>query len=380
MKWSDRHLHVVSFDIPYPPTYGGVIDVYYKLAALAKQGVRVHLHCFSYGRPRAAQLDRLCASVSYYPRNVSKSQLFHRRPYIVVSRSSDKLIDRLAADTHPVLFEGLHSCHALKDPRLENRIRIVRTHNIEHDYYRNLAKVEQNIFKRYYFYNEATKLEQFEATLADAGQIAAISPGDADWFRGRYGHTFYLPAFHANDTVTVPEATGHYAFYHGNLSVGENNAAARYLVTRVFTETDLPLVIAGQNPSRELRDLVAGNPKVSLVENPTGEKVRQLLAEAQVNVLPTFQPTGIKLKLLTALFNGRHCVVNPAMVEHTGLDTLCTVAQTEEEFRQAVAGLAGRAVTEAEAQVRRQVLDEKFSNDRNIVLLLERLFSDSGQG
>jgi len=40
---ADKHLHIVSFDVPAPPSYGGVIDVYYKARALADLGVKVHL-------------------------------------------------------------------------------------------------------------------------------------------------------------------------------------------------------------------------------------------------------------------------------------------------------------------------------------------------
>ena len=39
----DRSIHVVSFDIPYPADYGGVIDVYFKLKALAQLGIKIHL-------------------------------------------------------------------------------------------------------------------------------------------------------------------------------------------------------------------------------------------------------------------------------------------------------------------------------------------------
>ncbi|MCX6283192.1 MAG: mannosyltransferase, partial [Bacteroidetes bacterium] len=42
----EQHLHIVSFDIPYPPDYGGVIDVYYKIKTLSEAGVKIHLHCF----------------------------------------------------------------------------------------------------------------------------------------------------------------------------------------------------------------------------------------------------------------------------------------------------------------------------------------------
>ena len=46
----DLHLHIISFDIPWPANYGGVIDVFYKAKALSEKGVKVHLHCFQYGR------------------------------------------------------------------------------------------------------------------------------------------------------------------------------------------------------------------------------------------------------------------------------------------------------------------------------------------
>ena len=45
-----KHLHIVAFDIPQPANYGGVIDVFYKIKALTNLGVKVHLHCYEYGR------------------------------------------------------------------------------------------------------------------------------------------------------------------------------------------------------------------------------------------------------------------------------------------------------------------------------------------
>ncbi|MFM7900589.1 MAG: glycosyltransferase family 1 protein, partial [Bacteroidota bacterium] len=155
MSVPDHHIHVVSFDVPYPPTYGGVIDVYYKIKALHAKGVKVHLHCFQYGREESTHLESLCEEVKYYPRNVSRAQLFTKLPYIVISRNSEKLIQELANDNYPILFEGLHTCGMLDDPRLDGRFKMVRTHNVESDYYRSLAKVERNVFKRYYFHNEA---------------------------------------------------------------------------------------------------------------------------------------------------------------------------------------------------------------------------------
>ncbi|HQO50135.1 MAG TPA: glycosyltransferase family 1 protein, partial [Bacteroidales bacterium] len=107
---AERHLHIVSFDVPWPANYGGVIDVFYKLRALALKGIKIHLHAFEYGREQAAELEKYCVSVNYYKRDLSKKNLFTNLPYIVSSRNSSELTENLLNDNYPILLEGLHSC------------------------------------------------------------------------------------------------------------------------------------------------------------------------------------------------------------------------------------------------------------------------------
>ena len=138
----ERHLHVISFDIPVPVNYGGAIDVFYKLKAFRDAGVKIHLHCFEYDRQPAPLLNTLCEDVFYYRRDISRSRLFSLKPFIVATRASQALLINLLKDDHPILFEGLHSCFFLSDTRLKNRTKVVRTHNIEHDYYASLGRIE----------------------------------------------------------------------------------------------------------------------------------------------------------------------------------------------------------------------------------------------
>ena len=51
-KLENKKLHLISFDVPFPANYGGVIDVFYKINSLHKIGVKVILHCFQYGREK----------------------------------------------------------------------------------------------------------------------------------------------------------------------------------------------------------------------------------------------------------------------------------------------------------------------------------------
>ena len=159
---SDMKLNVVSFDIPYPPDYGGVIDIYYKIKALNSAGIKIHLHCFYYGRKKSFKLESICSNINYYRRYRNPLHYFSKQPFIVRTRTSKQLIINLLNNDSPILFEGLHSCFYLTDPRLKNRKKIVRTHNVEHNYYNKIAQAEPNWFKKKYFISECRKLREFE--------------------------------------------------------------------------------------------------------------------------------------------------------------------------------------------------------------------------
>lgn len=366
-----KHLHIISFDVPYPANYGGVIDIYYKIKALHAQGIKIHLHCFEYGRAEALTLESICEKVYYYKRKMDKQQLFLSMPFVVVSRSSEKMMENLCRDKYPILFEGLHSCFYLDDARLNNRIKIVRTHNIEHDYYKNLAKVERSMFRKMYFSMEGRKLKRFEKILHKADFIATISSADAKTLSAHYKNVHHISAFHPNEQVKIKEGRGDFCLYHGNLEVGENNGASLYLVNEIFSTIKIPLVIAGRKPSAELKAAVARHGHIQLKANINTPEIDELICNAQINVLPTFQATGIKLKLLAALFNGRHCVVNSPMVANTGLETLCSIQNSAESMAAEIQRLFELPFNMNEKEKRTSILNESFSNATNVKKLIE---------
>jgi CO dehydrogenase/acetyl-CoA synthase epsilon subunit len=367
----EKHLHIISFNIPFPANYGGVIDVFCKLKVLHQQGVKIYLHCFEYDRAEAEILQQYCISVNYYKRKMGAINLLSPLPFVVVTRSSEELINNLLKDTYPILFEGLHSCFYLNDIRLKDRIKIVRTHNIEHDYYNNLASVEKSVFKKIYFIAESKKLKRFEAVLNKANYVAAISAGDTKELSKRYKNVHHITAFHPNEEVKILEGKGDFCLYHGNLEVGENNEAALYLVNKVFSKIKTPLIIAGHNPNKELIEAVAAYPHIQLKANIPTDEIDELIKNAQINVLPTFQATGIKLKLLAALYIGRFCVVNSPMVVNTGLENLCTIEDSPEAMATEIVKLFEMPFDMTEKQKREAILNTAFSNVENAKKLIE---------
>lgn len=368
---TDSHIHLVSFDIPWPANYGGVIDVFYKIKALSEKGVNVHLHCFEYGRKQAEILDNICYEVHYYKRDVSKKHLFKTIPYIVSSRISEDLIIQLLKDDHPILLEGLHTAGLLEDSRLKNRKISVRTHNIEHDYYLHLAKAETAVFKKYYFYNEAGKLKKYEKVLRKADQLIAISKKDMDYFARHYKNVSFIPAFHPHKSVNILPGKGDYVLYHGNLSVAENFNAVRFLLNNVFKDINIPFKVAGLNPPAHLINLIAEFPNVSLIANPTDQELYHLISNAHINISVTFQATGLKLKLLNTLYNGRFALVNDKMLSGSALDSLCVIANDAPSIKKQIKSLIKKPFSEKAIKLRKEKLELLYHNGNNIDKLIE---------
>jgi len=376
--YSGKDLHVVAFDIPVPVNYGGAIDIFYKLKALKNAGIKIHLHCFEYDREPADELNLYCETVHYYKREINKSHLFKLKPYIVATRNSKELLHNLCSNDYPILFEGLHTCCYLDHNSLKNRLKIVRTHNIEHHYYSNLARVEKDLFKKYYFLNEAAKLKKYEKVLYHAQGIASISKNDFIHFSNKYENVKVISAFHPHDNVNINEGYGSYALYHGSLDVAENNEAAVFLAEKVFSGLDIPFIIAGNKISRELRQLESKYPNITLRTNIKTEEIYDLVRNAHVNILPTFQATGIKLKLLAALYTGRHCIVNTPMVVNTGLEGMCIVADEPEDMKLKLNDIFKFPFSMQEIFQRESVLNHNgFTNQHNILLLLDLLFPNN---
>jgi len=360
----EQELNIVSFDVPFPPNYGGAVDVFYKIKALHKLGVKIHLHCFEYGRGKQKELNKYCQSVTYYQRDNNKAKLLSKLPYVVATRKNEKLLKNLNKNDFPIIIEGLHNCWFLDEIKPSKRFVAVRTHNVEHDYYKGLAKVEKSLLKKQFFLSEAKKLKAFEVVLKKADLLLSISPNDTEYFNAKYKNAAYIPAFHSGEEVTTKPGTGNFALYHGNLGVGENNEASLYLID-VFSKLDFPLVLAGSDPGKELIKRVNLSSNVSLKENISFTEMESLIAEAHINILPTFQPTGIKLKLLSALYKGRFCIVNKHMVQNTGLEEACYEANTPSKFRELITELMGQEFKSEDLKLRDKVLLGKFNNLNN---------------
>jgi len=372
----EKHLHIVCLDVPYPVDYGGVFDLFHKIRLLHAAGIQIHLHCFEYGRGEQPILNDYCVEVNYYERHEGHKGFSYKLPYIVCSRSNGQLLERLLRDDHPILLEGIHCTYLVNDPRFKDRKLILRLHNVEYQYYRQLYFCEKSLLKKIYYHHESNLLRQYEHRIADKMKILAVSPRDSELYRQEFGaeNIDTLPVFLPFEEVRSKEGTGCFCLYHGNLSVPENEQVVIWLLKKVFSLLEMPFIISGKSPSVKLTRLIHQYPHTCLIPDPSEEELQDLIAKAQINILPSFNCTGIKLKLLNALYNGRHCIVNKDAVEDTGLEPLCHVADNAGTFRSLVTSLAEKPFTREEISSRDSILGKLFNQQKNLQKLLHTIW------
>ncbi len=366
-------LHIVSFDVPYPANYGGVIDVFYKLKALSDLGVVIYLHVFNYGKGEQTELHKYCEEVFYYPRNSFIKSLFSRYPLIVKSRGNDLLIANLNKDSYPILFDGLNTTYILNLFNFSKRSLYLRAHNIEHAFYKGLEKSEPKGLKRIFYKQESRKLKRYENILKKMQGVFSISPLELEYFKKKYGDKcVYIPAFHDTKKHTTLKARGNFILYHGHLLVSENVKAALFLID-VYKESDYQLIIASSYKNNKVFKETLRYKNIKFHSLIDENDLYTLFEKAHINVLPTFQNTGIKLKLLNTLHQGKFIIANDFMINQTGLESLCEKATTKADFLTITAKLFNKDFEPSIIEERKKIL-EKFNPKNSAKKIIDIIF------
>ena len=207
-----------------------------RIMVLKKMGVAIHLHYFCYNeRGMPNELNQFCEAIHVYKRNTGHKGYSSRLPYIVASRMNEELNNNLRQDGHPVLLEGLHCTGVLPQLDLSRRKVVVRMHNEESTYYRELARAESSLLKKLYFLRESRLIRKYNHQLPEQCTYACVSSDDIRVLREdcHLPHVQFIPTFPAWQQVTGETGAGNLCLYHGNLSVPENEKAAAWLPVKL---------------------------------------------------------------------------------------------------------------------------------------------------
>ena len=117
------------------------------------------------------------------------------------------------------------------------------------------------------------------------------------------------------------------------MAIAENERSAIWLMENIFNDGKIELVIAGNKISDTVKKSAESYSNVRLVDNPSIITLEDLIKEAHINVLPSMNNTGVKLKFLHALLSGRFCITNRQGIEGSGISSGAEIAETPLDFR-----------------------------------------------
>lgn len=377
----------IANDIPLPANSGGRVDVWRRLCALKACGYSVALLCWTdSGRtapPSKEVLDELasvCDAVKIVSIKRSALELLQRLlqlwrwPSHVAARAVTArggAVDVWARTFSPdvVLLDGLYGgALAIDLANVLSRPLWYRSHNIEHRYMAAQCVRESRWVRRLGLWVSCLGLERFERlVLARADRVFDISLDDAATWRAQGVDTIeWLPTLvDAAYARRLAEQTTEAPFdvlYFGNLNTPNNVEAVLWWVDEVLPRvrgSDLKIAVAGSRPNTAVRDAIARDPRIQLIENP--RDMASVVARARVLVNPMRAGSGVNLKSVEMLFSNAALVSTSVGVG--GLSPAAkecfSVADSSEKFAAAIIAGLERSVTEVTAA--RRAVREEFS-------------------
>lgn len=368
-------LHIISFANPFPPNYGGVIDVFYKIKALHEIGVQIYLHCFVDDIPELSNaLKNITKEIFFYKNKKTILNFFSFTPYSIKYRNDKSIIYNLKKNDVPVLFESMKTISMYR--KIDYSKRFMRLHNIEFDYFFGIYKSETNVIKKCIFLLESFKYYFIGKKIKDFNKVIALSINDFNYITNLGLTSTYLPLFHGNSIKEYSSSFGKYAIFSGDLKTSENKKSLKFIVS-VFEKLNMyKLVIVVNDEINFVNKLVSGNKNMEVIKLYDFEHLKQLYADAHIAIMYSFQQSGTKLKLVNALYNSRHCLINDNIVDDPRVTSICNIANSKVDFENKINYLIKKPYTIEDYNIRKKVLLEVYDDNLNAIKLSEMIFKN----
>jgi hypothetical protein len=370
--YQGKDLHFVSMDVPYPPNYGGIIDVFYKLKAFSHFDVEIHLHLFGFKECDVDIFKKYAKNVYFYPIHQKPHYIFQKYPLSVRSRDSKLFYERIKSLKAPIFFESLKTTFILNKYNLDDYPKYLRLHNVEQNYFSGLARSEKNIIKKALYNIESKKYIAYEKIIHQFDEVFTISKFEQNYTKEKFNKGKFIPVFHGNKEFQLLSEKGKFALYHGDLRTSDNRKVVSFLID-VFKEIDYPFVIASGTKEEWVKSKVQNFDHIKFVKLKDFDHLKELFEDAHLNVSWSFQESGTKLKIINALFNSRFSIINKNVIDDDVISSLCTKVSNKSELIEAINKLKNQPFTVSNEYI--NTLEHYLNNKLNAEVILKQIFS-----
>lgn len=324
----EKTILVVAGDYPYPPNHGMVVDIWNRILMLEKIGLKIDLICTAKGNPNGLDKSEIVKHVNNFWIVNRKNRIIDLLSKETIQVKSRVGLSRLAINRHYdyLLLEADYVAEILNNKSLTYDYAILRSHNNESVYYKNLGESTSNILKKFYYFSESFKFKRTEpALLKKVKNVLFVSMDEKKKYDGQLNgiNTLFLPPVIKLQTKTRL-LNNKIVLFIGSLYIDNNREGIQYYIKNVhpyLSQLDgYKFILAGNTKHHKLRwieDILRTNKNVMFYDTP--DDLEPLYAQASVFLNPMLHGAGVKLKTVEAIVNGLPVVCFPTGIEGTGL-------------------------------------------------------------
>lgn len=321
---------VVAGDYPYPPIHGGRIDTWNRIKVLKNLGYAVDLIVTSKKHEENSDMTIHIKNVvdNLYIANRKNRiiDVFSINPLQVESRKSLKYLN-LERYYDYVILEGDYVGAILENNTLQYKHVVLRSHNNEIVYFKNLAESTYNIIRKLYYYTDYLKFKKYEPNLLKKiKNVMFVSFEEKQNYDALIQNlnTVFLPT-NVDRKFKKQRLNSKTVVFIGSLFMDNNREGLQWYIKNIHNLVlnkikDYRLLIAGNSNGKSIKwlyDLADCTENIEIIDTP--ENLDVIYAEGSVFINPMLHGAGVKLKTIEAVVNGLPVVSTTIGNEGTGL-------------------------------------------------------------
>lgn len=317
---------VVSGFLPYPPIFGGAIDVWERIKGLVSLGHDVDLIVTDKYNPTQQQIDEMLSYVNnvyFVLRENRIQQIINQMPLQMISRKGLARIE--VYQEYDLMILESEFCWAVTlNETIHYKKIVVRVHNIESFYFKMLGKSSSSLKDKIYYKIETSKIKKLSSLV--------FEKSDKLWFISKDDlvqvhlpeKSVFMPFPINNHFVKPLIKQGNNVVFMGSLFMQNNTFGLDWYLNNVHSLIiesipDYHLFIVGsfKEDNQKIRKKYSDIPNVSLIVNATD--LNEYYQKAQLFINPMLHGSGVKVKSINALVNGLPLVSTAIGTEGIGL-------------------------------------------------------------
>ena len=323
---------VVANDFPYPMNNPVSLDTWGRIQALKRLGFVVDMVATPWTTPSAEDIRMARQEVDQLlivDRQRDWKAALSWQPYQLQSRAGLRTAD-LSGEYAAVVLEAEKVAPILRNPRLRARKYILRLHNDEARFAREIGRSSKNLLEKLFHATEAARF-MIVTPFIHSRCHALWFVSDFEMKEHLKKHpaderkSFFVPAAIETTAMRRQSLRGQKVLFVGTLSLPSNLRAVEWYIFNVHpllcTVPEYRFVVAGSTRGasiRALREMTQRHPNITLYEDPAD--LEGLYRDAAVFVNPVLRGAGIKRKTIDAIQAGLPVVSTMIGIEGSRLE------------------------------------------------------------